>query len=552
MRNYHGSVNASHPGKRVLTYKIRSKYYWPGVYKSCCQWVQGCDLCSTRKTYRTYAGLNYSVRIANWPMQYIYMDFVHGLPLDEFGNNCICCAICAFTGYPWARACHMETMVNAADLIMDIQSSCPFQIQHIVSDKGGAFTGGVLKILCEEYNINITQTSTVSPLGGIENFNKYLLACLTLMILKPERRLNWRNYINPVLSCFRSSVSAAHGYTPFKLVFGIDPVNLVDVMLEIQQERDGKISQSSYRSEMTSIYKDVRLIRQRSQVLQSIYKNIGHSAVFYEPNDIISVWRTATPGKTEVRKVVGRVVFHQPGQATLRAKMRIRGSWIEESVRVQNVQPYCPYSNEYFTSAPDKFSVTPEPPSIYDSDVGVDILKPPVSVPSSSKHELPIHVTGGSQFSVHDFVVVPALFWDDIQRDRFDYAIAKCVEIRVDDDNQKHGIFVRYGNYSGKVGITRKIFPGFIDPKDMKYVYESKASQQRYVPYTNDLSHVKAHLPLKKIYLKDLSLCFPELTSSKCVPPLVQLEIDKIYPTFHPISTTSSLFLTPNPSFNSI
>ena len=525
MRHYHGTVSASHPGKRALTHMIRSRYYWPSIHKSCSQWVLGCDLCRIRKTHRTYAGLNYSVRIANWPMQYIYMDFVHGLPVDEFGNNCVVCAVCAFSGYP---------MVNAAELILEIQTSFPFQIQYIVSNKGGAFTGGVLKILCEEYNINIRQTSTVSPLGGIENFNKYLLSCLTLLILKPERRLNWRNYINPVLSCFRSSVSASHGYSPFRILYGLDSIKQIDVMLENEKENMGQPNQSDYRQQEVEIYKDIRIIRQRSQVLQSVYKNLGHSAVSYEPNDIISIWRTAMPGKIEARKVIGRVVYHQHGQGSLRAKVKVRGSWIEESVRVQNCQPYYPYSTEYFTSAPEDFSITKEPPTIYDNDPPVAIPKPIVSRPARTESELPVYITIGSQCSVHDFVVIPALFWNDIQRDRLDYSIAKCVEIRMDEENHKYGIFIRYGNYSGKVGNSRPIYPGWIDPKDMKYVYQSSKSQSRYVPYTNDLSHVKLHVALKKIYLADIPLCFPELTSKHCVPPDVQQQIDKIFVPFNP------------------
>ena len=147
-------------------------------------------------------------------------------------------------------------------------------------------------------------------------------------------------------------------------------------------------------------------------------------------------------------------------------------------------------------------------------------------------------ITVGSQCSLHDFVVIPAVNWDDIQRDRFEYTIAKCVDIQIDDQQQKHGIFWRYGNYSGKAGITRKIFPGFIDPKDMKYVYESVKSQRRYVPYTNDLSHLKAYVKLKKIYLQDLSLCFPELDKN-CVPIAVQNEIDKIFPSYHPLASHS-------------
>ena len=49
MRNYHGAFAATHPGTTEFIYKVRSCYYWPGMYDNCKRWVKGCDLCATRK-----------------------------------------------------------------------------------------------------------------------------------------------------------------------------------------------------------------------------------------------------------------------------------------------------------------------------------------------------------------------------------------------------------------------------------------------------------------------------------------------------------------------
>ena len=160
------------------------------------------------------------------PFHTILIDFVKGLP-ECAGYTCLCTIICVFTRYPFAFPCDCENMENAAESIKKVICAVPFQIVSIISDRGTSFTGSITKILSDELDIKLIYTSTNSPVGGVEIFNRYLIVTISLLLLSPERRNLWIRYVDPCLYCFRSAVG--FGYSPFKMVFGIRPPNPIDV-----------------------------------------------------------------------------------------------------------------------------------------------------------------------------------------------------------------------------------------------------------------------------------------------------------------------------------
>ena len=87
-----------------------------------------------------------------------------------------------------------------------IVRSIPYPVGQLIADRGCGFTSLVMKKLCTDLEILYKYTSTHSPVGGVEIFNKYLITCLSLLKLKPERRLRWKRFLDPILYCFGSSM----------------------------------------------------------------------------------------------------------------------------------------------------------------------------------------------------------------------------------------------------------------------------------------------------------------------------------------------------------
>ena len=516
LRYYHGTVAGSHPGSNELQYRIRIRYYWPHVRKNCVAWVKGCDLCANRKLPRpVHSGLsypNFNTQLM-WPMSCVLVDFIHGLPDCGDGDTCLCTIYCQFSRYPWAFACDGEDTDNAVESLKIAFCSTPFPIGMLISDKGCGFTSKVMKKLCQDLDIRSKQTSTQSPVGGIEIFNKYFMACLSLLILKPERRYKWKRYVSPVLYYFRSSTGTS-GYSPFQMLYGFNPPNPIDILFDVTRPDEYKIHDSAFRKEMAEIYCCVRKIRQRATVLQTIYKNLGQKFVKYEPDDLVRIWIKTS--KVDRFYTVGRVVEHPENAGFARVKVMKYGKWQTEHIRISNIAPYTPYTDEYFTSAPEKYSITEEPPQIVQQDLEQK-LPETKSVPKLVAQELTCQVG--------NFVVIPADLWVDIETDRLPYSIAKCLSV-YKEDNLTFGIFQRYGNLHGKMGTTRQQKPGFIDRRDKKYFYTITPKSQS-IPYSNDLT--KLGLPKVPIRLTKIPIVFPGL-HRHCVPAETQKLIDELFP----------------------
>ena len=355
-------------------------------------------------------------------------------------------------------------------------------------------------------------TSTKSPLGVVENFNNFFGAVLTMIIMQPERRSKWNEYLAPVSYCWRCSTING-SYSPFKMLFGVSPPNPIDLLLEIDQETKENHT-SKFKKELVEVYQDVRRIQQRSTILQTMYKNVGQRNVQYQPEDIVLVSYVHKKLKGKPSYKMARIIKHHPNSSTASVLIKKHGKWEMDSVKIGNLSPYIPYSAQDFTTAPNKRGVAEQPPVISQTDT------------TKLKTNLwdDIATKSGMECRVGDFVIIPADAWDDIKRDGLVYSVAQCVRIYQEIANWC-GEFQRYGNYSGKLGFNRTQLPGYIDSKDHKYVYAKNSQKKKYTNLLVDLG-----IPNKIIHLKSLTLAFTKLTKSNAVPQRVQEEINKLFP----------------------
>ena len=265
---------------------------------------------------------------------------------------------------------------------------------------------------------------------------------------------------------------------------------------------------------MTDVYEEVRKIRQRSSVLQTVYKNIGQKSIKYEPGDLVRIWIKSS--KMDRYYTVGRIVEHLDNVGFAQVKIMRYGKWRTEHVRVTNMAPYTPYTDDYFTSAPEKYSISQEPPQNDQHEVEQKLPQDELA-PEPTK--------GVLTCKVDDFVVIPAHLWMDIELDKLPYSIAKCLSVYTE-KNITFGIFQRYGNYYGKRGITQQQKPGYIDRKDKKYFY-TLSPKSRSLPYSNDLQALG--LPKMPIMIRDITIVFRFL-NRHCVPKETQKLIDAVFP----------------------
>ena len=261
-----------------------------------------------------------------------------------------------------------------------------------------------------------------------------------------------------------------------------------------------------------------------------MYKRLGQTRVQYKEGDLVLVYNISKPDKTSPRhSTIGMVVKHDMNKGYAIVKIQKWGKWHIDTERVSNLKPYLPYSHEHFTTAPGEYTDVSVPPiSGYDET-------PTPSIEYKEEMQIDTDSVTKKEEScyVGCFVVLPAKVWLDIYQDKMPYSIARCLEIR----NGKYGVFQRYGNLHGKLGYTRKLFPGYIHKYDKKYFYKEVARKDG-ILYTNDLTDLG--IAEQFILLKDIPVIFKSLINQK-VPRDVQQRIDKLFPEVIPYHDSSQI-----------
>ena len=92
--------------------------------------------------------------------------------------------------------------------------------EQLHSDRGVQFESAVFAELCSAFGIDKTRTTLYRPQanGKCEQFNRTLVSMLRRAVQK--RPYDWEPLLAPVLQAYRSTVSEATGFTPFRLAFG--------------------------------------------------------------------------------------------------------------------------------------------------------------------------------------------------------------------------------------------------------------------------------------------------------------------------------------------
>ena len=149
MANIH---NVIHQGFDKTFDAIRSKYYWPNLYKQVYDYVAKCVDCQTRNMQKVESPLK-EVDTPPFPFAKMAIDMVGPLPKKLSGNQYILTAIDWYSGYLEAWPLPDKKADGIARLILDEifpRYGCPLEM---VSDNGKEMCNTALENLFNKLNI---------------------------------------------------------------------------------------------------------------------------------------------------------------------------------------------------------------------------------------------------------------------------------------------------------------------------------------------------------------------------------------------------------------
>ncbi len=294
---HHGLPLAGHNGRKRVYEAISRRFWWKGMWKTTRDWVRVCTACCRKFSRPSRHGEPKSI-LCSHPFEMVCIDLLGPLPETRSGNKYLLTMLDCFTRWP--------IIVPIPDTIASTVSQALFTHLlsvhgspiRILSDRGKQLIGAGVTHLCKTWDIQKIATTGHQPQSvPVERFHRYLNSALTC--LHGRFGANWDAYVDAVSFTYRISVNDTTGYSPFKLVYGREPVQPDDLMFLPSEppmpastdpseyaKHNGAILAAAYKDaydrQIAQTERNAMLRQERAQIVEFFP---GQSVFYYQPNN---------------------------------------------------------------------------------------------------------------------------------------------------------------------------------------------------------------------------------------------------------------------------
>ena len=210
---------SGHKGREGTYRRIADRYWWNGMFQQVKKYVQTCVPCQHRDPTRPEEELH-----PTWTSELfarVAVDVVY-MPSDA-GFTHLVVGRCDLSGWVEARPLRGATSEQVAKFLWE-----DFVCRHGCFGKlivdGGPENKGYVQVLAEKYNIKRVLTSAYHPQanGMVERGHRPIVDALAKM--GENKSLRWVSNLAAVLWADRSTVKTSTAITPYRMLFGQDPV----------------------------------------------------------------------------------------------------------------------------------------------------------------------------------------------------------------------------------------------------------------------------------------------------------------------------------------
>ncbi|MCG8078877.1 MAG: DDE-type integrase/transposase/recombinase [Candidatus Thiodiazotropha taylori] len=218
---------------------IKTKYYWPNLYKELYEYVSHCITCQVRGKQAQKPPLQMT-DTPPYAFAKIGLDLSGPYPTSLSGNRYIVGFIDLYSGYPEAFAVPDKSADNIAQLLIDEIFPRYGSVLEIVTDNGSENVNRVMRETLEALNINHVRTSIYHPQSNskIEKFHATLHDILSKKL--KDDLSTWDLYLNQTLAAIRFNVNESTKFSPFFLLFNRDVVLPLDNILKPRPKYAGE------------------------------------------------------------------------------------------------------------------------------------------------------------------------------------------------------------------------------------------------------------------------------------------------------------------------
>ncbi|KAK8946881.1 hypothetical protein KSP39_PZI007254 [Platanthera zijinensis] len=296
----HFTKYSVHPGSTKMYKDMKKLFWWPGM-KDISYYVAKCQTCVVVKAEcQKPCGLLKPLPIPEWKFDDISMDFVHGLPRSQRGNNAVWVIVDRLTKVSnFIPNRKDDSVEKLAKMYVDTIVRLHGVPRSIVSDRDGRFTSGDWRLVHKLLGTKLHFSTAFHPQtdGQTERTNRTLEDMLRMCALDFGK--NWEDHLGVVEFAYNNSYQASIQMTPFEALYG----RKCRTPLAWAETGETKLYRRKELDDANSI---IRLIRERLMVAQDRqdkYYNAKHRNVEFTVGDWVYLKIKPFKGVSRIRRL---------------------------------------------------------------------------------------------------------------------------------------------------------------------------------------------------------------------------------------------------------
>jgi hypothetical protein len=231
VREAHGGGLMGHFGVRKTLDVLHEHFFWPKMKRDAERVCSRCVTCRQAKSRVLPHGLYTPLPVPSAPWVDISMDFVLGLPRSRKGRDSIFVVVGRFSKMAHFISCHKtDDATHIADLFFREIVRLHGVPRSIVSDHDVKFLSYFWKVLWGKLGTKLLFSTTCHPQtdGQTEVVNRTLSTLLRTIIQKNLK--NWEDCLPFIEFAYNRSVHSTTDFSPFEIVYGFNPLTLLDLL----------------------------------------------------------------------------------------------------------------------------------------------------------------------------------------------------------------------------------------------------------------------------------------------------------------------------------